>query len=105
MTDMEKALNGLECCSHGLKDCDICPYHDMYRDCITKGLAVDAMKLLKNEPNAPAENTTYQRLMAIKVELEDKNKALTTEARELRRLNESLSNLCHNLLKRLAKYE
>lgn len=105
MTDRDKVMKGLECCSHGVKDCDICPYNNLYCDCMTKGLAVDAMKLLKNKPDAPAENTTYQRLMAIKVELEDKNKALTTEARELRRLNESLSNLCHNLLKRLAKYE
>lgn len=64
----------------------------------------DALELLKNS-EAALPGTTYQRLMAIKVELEDKNKALTTEVRELRRLNESLSNLCHNLLKRLAKYE
>lgn len=102
MTDREKrekVLKGLECCSRGFDKCKGCPYHEKYAGrCVTKGLAPDALELLKNETDAPT-SPTYFRLMAIKDELETENKTLKEDVKELRRLTGSLTNLCENLLK------
>jgi len=68
----------------------------------TMNLLSEAIELLKNEPNAPAEHMSYFRLIAIKNELETENKALKADVKELRRLTGSLTNLCENLLKRIA---
>lgn len=54
MTDRKKVLLGLECCTHGVNKCAICPYDPRYikideinaRSCMTQ-LAMDALELLK----------------------------------------------------------
>ena len=50
MTDREKAIKGLECCTHGVAQCPICPYDPRNNalpvDCMTD-LAKDALELLK----------------------------------------------------------
>lgn len=102
MTDRQKVLEGLECCR--VTKCEECPYRKTV-GCITNGLVKSALELLKNEPSAPMENTTYFRLMAIKDELETENKTLKEDVKELRRLTGSLTNLCENLLRRIAADE
>lgn len=52
MTDREKAMKGLECCTHGVDQCSICPYDprskDLPVDCMTD-LATDALALIEEE--------------------------------------------------------
>lgn len=52
----KKVMDGLECCTHGVNKCAICPYDPRYnkideinaRSCMTQ-LAMDALKLLKEQ--------------------------------------------------------
>lgn len=54
MDKQEKVMKGLECCTHGVNKCAICPYDPRYnkideinaRSCMTQ-LAMDALELLK----------------------------------------------------------
>lgn len=54
MDKRERVMNGLECCTHGVDKCAICPYDPRYnkidemnaRSCMTQ-LAMDALELLK----------------------------------------------------------
>lgn len=54
MPDREKVIRGLECCTHGVDKCAICPYDPRYneideintRSCMTQ-LAMDTLELLK----------------------------------------------------------
>lgn len=50
MADREKVIKGLECCTHGVAQCPICPYDPRNNalpvDCMS-GLAKDALELLK----------------------------------------------------------
>lgn len=105
MIEREKVLKGLECCS--ATKCEECPYRKTI-GCITN-MIKSTLELLKNEPNAPTvtapTSPTYFRLMAIKDELETENKTLKEDVKELRRLTGSLTNLCENLLRRIATDE
>ena len=50
MADMEKVLNGLECCSNAMgEDCDNCPYKVEYDVCGIDYLQRDAIELLKEQ--------------------------------------------------------
>ena len=105
MADKEKVIKGLEYCIQGFSKCKICPYYaGLSERCLEKGLLPDALELLKNEPNAPT-SPTYQRLIAIKDELETENKTLKEDVKEPRRLTGSLTNLCENLLRRISADE
>lgn len=105
MADRNTVIKSIENCLHE-KDCDDCPYEGCihaHGNCIGD-LMAHALALLKNEPNSPT-SPTYFRLMAIKVELEDENRTLKEDVKELRRLTGSLTNLCENLLRRIAADE
>lgn len=106
MTDREKVLKGLECCR--TTKCEECPYRKTI-GCITNGLVKSALELLKNEPNAPAENepststedTAYQRLMEIYRDLIERNTKLAEEAQKLAQFNDHLTALCEALMKKV----
>ena len=106
MTDKEKVLKGLECCR--VTKCEECPYRKTI-GCITNGLVKSTLELLKNEPNAPAENapsastedTAYQRLMEIYRDLIERNTKLAEEAQKLARFNDHLTALCEALMKKV----
>lgn len=106
MTDREKVIKGLECCR--VTKCEECPYRKTI-GCITNGLVKSALELLKNEPNAPAENepststedTAYQRLMEIYRDLIERNTKLAEEAQKLARFNDHLTALCEALMKKV----
>ncbi|MBQ9291450.1 MAG: hypothetical protein IJ210_15185 [Clostridia bacterium] len=103
MADRNMVIKSIENCLHN-KKCDDCSYEGCihaHGSCIGD-LMAHALELLKNEPNAPAKNMTYYRLMEIKNELETENENLKADVKELRRLTGSLTNLCENLLKRIA---
>lgn len=106
MTDREKVIKGLECCR--VTKCEECPYRKTI-GCITNGLVKSALEMLKNEPNAPAENepststedTAYQRLMEIYRDLIERNTKLAEEAQKLARFNDHLTALCEALMKKV----
>lgn len=106
MAEREKVIKGLECCR--VTKCEECPYRKTI-GCITNGLVKSTLELLKNEPNAPAENepsvstedTAYQRLMAMNRDLIERNTKLAEEAQELARFNDHLTALCEALMKKV----
>ena len=114
MIEREKVMKGLECCAdlsanRAHKCTKECPYDFEHNDNCMGDMARDALELLKNEPNAPAENkpsastedTAYQRLMEIYRDLIERNTKLAEEAQKLAQFNDNLARLCEALIKKV----
>jgi hypothetical protein len=64
------------------------------------GLVNDAPTVRKL-PSTPAEDTSYQRLMAMNRDMIERNTRLAEEAQKLAQFNDNLTRLCEALMKKV----